>query len=74
MLNFIILTPFTHQLYCLVTGQYERPEWQIFLDYLFHFGFDSGKIAVRESGISEVEVIVKSLFIGGTVGKLRLRV
>ena len=70
MFDLVDFTAVLHQLNRLIPGQGIDLEGKILLHDLLHFRLDGGQILICEFDVAQVNVIMESLFSGGTVGKV----
>ena len=74
MLYLIRFTTLFHELNGLVTRKLKRLDFEILFGNLFHLGFKSRKVLRVDLGITKVNVIIKAVFGGRTIGKLCFRI
>ena len=74
MLLFILGVALLHELDGLVPGQDERLDGQVGLDDFLHLFFNGQQILIGELFVTKVYIVVKALFRGGAIGKVRVRV
>ena len=60
----IRLALFFHEFLCFIAGKCETFYFEVFLDYLFHFGFDFFKLLCRKCHVG-VEIVIEAIINSG---------
>ena len=74
VLHLIFFAALLHEGNGLRTGQNEGFDRQVFLYNAAHFVFDGGQVVHGKGGVAKVDIVIKALVGGGTVGEIRLRI
>ena len=74
VLDLVDFTAVLHELDSLIAGQGIDLEGQVFLHDLLHFRLDGGQVFICEFDVAQIDVIMESLFSGGTIGKVGIGV
>ena len=74
MLYLINFTAILHQLDCFIAAQGKGLDGQILFYDCLHLFFDGGQVLLAEFDVAKVNVIVKSLLSGRTIGKMSVRI